>query len=220
MPTGKQIRAARVLAGWDAKDLAPRASMSVTSIQNIERGDAIAKATNMEKIVKAFSDVGIEFTENEGIRRRPEGVEVFEGPERFEDFYKIMYEHLEKHGGEVCLSAENEKFFAGNRSPAAYEKHKKIMRSLVKDGKVTFRVLAHESANFNSATYTEYRWQPEKGSSPTAFYAFGDCLALVSFDHTPSPYVVLHKSGSFASVYRKSFEDSWQAALPLPKEEE
>ena len=38
MATGKQIRIARVLADWDAKDLAERTGLSKESILNIERG--------------------------------------------------------------------------------------------------------------------------------------------------------------------------------------
>jgi hypothetical protein len=78
--------------------------------------------------------------------------------------------------------------------------------------------LASESYFFNKSSWAQYRWQPEQSAAPTAFYAFGDCLALVSFDAEPSPYVVLHKSGPFAEAYRHAFNLAWKNGRVPPKE--
>jgi hypothetical protein len=50
--------------------------------------------------------------------------------------------------------------------------------------------------------WAQYRHEPADHATPTAFYAFGSCLALISFAHEPAPYVVLHRSGPFADAYR------------------
>lgn len=216
MPTGKQIRAARILVDWDAGDLAKQIGMSRVAIQNIERGDARPKAETMDKIVHAFFDVGIEFTDNEGLRRRPEGVEIFEGTDRFNDFYDFLYEHLKRNGGEVCI---------GNSDPQLYAKyhkefqfHKSRMEELVSQKDVSFRILVKEGdQNFTAASYARYKWQPEKSFVPTSFYAFGECLALISFTHHPSPYVILIQSGPLAEAYRQSFNIAWEQAMtPMP----
>ncbi len=215
MPTGKQIRAARVMVDWDADDLAKHVGMSRVSIQNIERGDARPKAETMEKIIHAFSDVGIEFTENEGIRRRPEGVEIFEGAERFDDFYDFLYEHLKHYGGEVCLSISDQSLLAKYRKDPSI--HYNRMKALYANGIIKpFRILASESEYFHRPMYSIFKVQPEGNISPTGFWAFGDCLALISFVHNPPPYVVVLRSAPLAAAYRQAFDIAWAVAKDPP----
>lgn len=215
MPTGKQIRAARMLVDWDADDLAKRVGMSRVSIQNIERGDARPKAETIEKIVRAFSDAGIEFTENEGLRRRPSGVEIFIGAERFEEFYNFLYLHLKKHGGDICLSVTDERLLTKYRKNPAV--HYQRMQDLF-DKKIikSFRILANKSDFLSDYLYYTYKWQEVSSISPTAFYTFGDCLALISFVHSPAPYVVVLQSAPIAESYRQAFDIAWKAAKALP----
>jgi transcriptional regulator with XRE-family HTH domain len=219
MPTGKQIRAARMLVDWDADDLARRISMSRVSIQNIERGDTRPKPETIDKIIQAFSEVGIEFTENEGLRRRPSGVEIFEGPERFDSFYTFLYEHLKIHGGDVCLSVTDEGLLAKyRRNPSL---HYDRMQDLCDKGTVkSFRILANKSDFASKYPYNSYKWQDKANVAPTAFYTFGDCLALITFVHSPAPYVVVLQSASIADAYRQAFDVAWDAAKAPPHQGE
>jgi len=214
-PSGRQIRAARSLAGWERTDLAKKAGLSSVTVRYIENETNSAKKETIEKIIQVFNEVGIEFIENEGVRRRPEGVEIFQGSKRFDDFYDFLYEHLKHLGGDVCV---------GNSDPRLYikyckgaETHKKRMEELVAQGKIRFRILIQEgNQSFFSSSYAEYKWQPQNSFVPTSFYAFGECLALVSFVHQPAPYVILIKSGPLAEAYRQSFNIAWeQAKTPI-----
>jgi transcriptional regulator with XRE-family HTH domain len=214
MPTGKQIRAARVFAGIDAEELAGLVKMTRISIQNLERGDTIPKPENLEKIVNAFSEMGIEFTENEGVRRRPSGVEVLEGVTGFARFYDFLYDRLKHHGGEVCLSVVDSDLLRKYRKDPRV--HRRRMKKLVDSGSVRFRVLATKSPFVSD--YAEIRWQPSQSSTPTSFYAFGDCLALISFVHNPPPYVIVIQSAPLTEAYRKFFDLAWEKAGPLPQQ--
>jgi transcriptional regulator with XRE-family HTH domain len=211
MPTGKQIRAARVLADWDAGELAERVGMSRVSIQNIEREDSRPKTETMDKIVQAFFDVGIEFTDNQGVRMTPTTVNTYIGPERFDKFYNFLYDHMLDHGGEVCLSVVDEGLLAKYRKNPEVQRQR--MRELVKSGQVTYRVLVTEG-DF-TGDYVEYRQQPAHAAAPTAFYAFGECLALISFPQDQSPHVVVIRSEPLAQAYRQSFHAAWEKAKPL-----
>ena len=93
--------------------------------------------------------------------------------------------------------------------------YKKRMQELVDRGDVTVRILASTST-FKS-NWALYRYQHDDHSTPTAFYAFGRCLALISFAHEPAPYVVLHRSGPFADAYRGAFEIAWKNAKRPPQ---
>jgi hypothetical protein len=71
--------------------------------------------------------------------------------------------------------------------------------------------------NFVASEYAEYRWQDKNSFSPTAFYVFGDHLALISFHSENPPHVVLISSAAFASAYRKQFRDDFSRARIPPK---
>jgi hypothetical protein len=81
-------------------------------------------------------------------------------------------------------------------------------RGLIK----SFRILANESNFLMNYAYHEYKWQPGPSIAPTGFYAFGDCLALISFAHDPAPYVVVLQSAPIAASYRQAFDIAWEAA--------
>lgn len=210
MITGRQIRAARALIDMSQDELAKAAGLTPQAIRKIESGEVTPREGTLADITRTFTERGIEFTDNQGVKFKPVGVEIFEGKDRFEDFYLFMYDHLERFGGEVCLSCLDEKLFSKNRKPENFEKHKIKMKHLVDSGRVKFRILATESEHFGKKSYAEYRKHPTQYTSPAAFYAFGECLALVSFDHEPSPYIVLHKSGPFSEAYRNAFNIAWE----------
>jgi transcriptional regulator with XRE-family HTH domain len=216
--TSNQLRAARALLNLTQESLAERSGIALESIKKFEKGyTKKLQERSEDALIRAFHD-RVEFLDNEGVKFKPVGVEIFEGPDRFEDFYTFMYEHLEHFGGEVCLSTLNEKLFREHRTPEKFEQHRIRMRALVENRKVLFRVLTTESYHFNTSSYAQYRWQEKQGASPTAFYAFGNCLALISFDHDPAPYVVLHKSGPFAEAYRTAFDIAWRNGRRPQKE--
>lgn len=215
MPTGKQVKAARVLLDWDAQDLANKTGLARETIFKMERGTANPKPETVARIVHAFMDEGIEFIDNEGVRRRPQGIEVFEGPERFNEFYDFLYEHLRVKGGDVCLSITDERLLSKYRkNPVAhYERMQELSdRDVIK----SFRILAGESNFASDHPYNLYKWQPSLSLSPTAFYTFGDCLALISFVHSPAPYVVVLHSAPLAEAYRQAFDVAWDAAEAPP----
>lgn len=208
-PSGRQIRAARSLAGWERTDLSRKSGLSSVTIRYIENETNAAKKETMEKIISAFRVAGIEFIENDGVRRLPVGIEIFEGRERFEDFMNYMYEYLGHYGGDVCVYIQDETLL--QRTRKNLEVHRTKMIELVQSGKVKGRILAAKGVE--KSGWAEIRRMPLVPDMPqVSFHTFGDNLALISFDHQTPPYVVLHKSGPFAAVYKSSFEAAWEKA--------
>lgn len=62
MPTPAQIRAARAMLDLTQADLAKRAGISKTGLNNIERGSSDPKASTLRAIQQALELAGIEFT--------------------------------------------------------------------------------------------------------------------------------------------------------------
>ncbi|MBI1274247.1 MAG: helix-turn-helix domain-containing protein [Alphaproteobacteria bacterium] len=214
-PDPHQIRAARALLNWTLTDLAAAAGMTKDGVRKIEQGLVVPQARSLSAIAHAFQSRGVEFLENSGVRFQASNIEVYEGVDRFDDFSDFLYEHLKQVGGDVCISAVEEWRFALCRKDPV--KHYLRMKELKETGQLrSFRVIATESDFHSGYGYAKYKWQPRHSAMPTAFYSFGNCFALIVFEHKPSPYVVLHKSGPLAEAYRSAFEVAWQNAKPPP----
>ena len=214
MLDGKQVRAARVFANWDAEELAARARLHKESILNIERGLSVMRGDTEKKIVRAFGIVGIEFIENQGVRCKPNDVQIFKGAAQFDDFYDFIYDHLKHHGSEMCVSVTDERLLAKYRADP--DLHRRRMTELKAKKDISFRVIAAEG-EFKS-DYATYKRKPKNHSAaPTSFYAFGDCIALISFVGQDAPKVVLVQDAALASAYKESFEIAWVSAEKPPK---
>jgi len=216
MPTGKQIRAARALLDWDAVDLATRVGIRRETVLSVENNTATPRSATVEKIVRVFNDAGIEFLDNAGVRHKLKNFESLEGSSGFGRFYEMVFDHLSKHGGDVCVGGVNEKLFTKYRPNA--EIHRERMAELAKKRQdFNMRILVREGDyNFVASKYATYRWCPKEYFSPTSFYVFGNNLALISFDTDPAPLVLFIQSGSFAEAYRQAFNFAWANSKEPP----
>ena len=74
MISGAQVRAARALLGWTAKDLAQKANVGISTVQRIENAEGTPNvhAANLAAIQSALEAAGVEFTNGEepGLRLR------------------------------------------------------------------------------------------------------------------------------------------------------
>ncbi len=71
---GEQIRAARALLGWEQRQLAAAAGVSVETVSRLERtrGPVSAYTGTAEAITKVLQDAGVEFIDDDapGVRLR------------------------------------------------------------------------------------------------------------------------------------------------------
>ena len=74
---GQQIRAARALLGWEQKQLASAASISVETVSRLERtlGPVSAYTGTIDRVRKVIEDAGVEFTNDDepGVKLRRGG---------------------------------------------------------------------------------------------------------------------------------------------------
>jgi transcriptional regulator with XRE-family HTH domain len=74
--TSAQIRAARALLNWSARELAERSGVSQSSIHRAERAKAHPSMheQSLAAIKAAFERYGVEFLDNSGVRLRSDQV--------------------------------------------------------------------------------------------------------------------------------------------------
>ncbi len=216
MITPGQIRAARGLINWSQSDLAERTGMSILSIGNIELGKQKPSAKTQDKIINIFSMVGIEFTDNEGIRKKEKDIEEFEGSEGFKLFLDEVYESAKDKGGEFCILNGLQSYWDKWLDADWYNKvHVKRMNE-IKD-KIDFKIIGQEGEHQTIGLgYTKFRWFPKDiFSEKASFYSFGKKLAFLDF-HEDNIRIFVLKRPEFATGFRILFNVAWQHLAILP----
>jgi transcriptional regulator with XRE-family HTH domain len=213
LPKGNQIAAARALLGWDQKDVAEKVHLSVAAISKIEKGENKGKIETLERIEKAFSDAGVEFTNYDGVRKKPSGIITHMGREGFAEFIWDVYETTKAQGGEICVSNIDEALFTywlGTEVDNAYMAKMQELKNF------TFKILIKEGDyNFTASPYAEYRWVPKEQFLSVPFYVYGDKLAFLLFREDVTIHVM--DNADIAAAQRMQFNIAWDNAI-IPAE--
>lgn len=211
MSVGRQISAARGLLRWSSASLAEKAGLTRDAINKIEADAVQPREGTLADIIRVFDENGVEFTDNHGVRFKPQGVEVLIGAPGLQKFFDGVYEFSRKHGGTIMqLGIDEDLFWAMGVDYSKF--HRARMAELVaarKDIKV-MAILCEGDTNFIASDYNEYRWISAEMFAPVPFYIYGECLAIMNFQTVPSPTVILHKYPTITNAYRKQFQAFWR----------
>lgn len=196
MPTGKQIRAARMLVDWSADDLGAKINLSRESIQSIERGDKRPRVSTMEKIVGAFEKEGIEFLDQSGVRRRDDKVREIDGPNCYARLLDEVYYKL-KPDEEFLVSMVDE-------SLSRDEAHQAYIR-IVRKG-IKFRKLIKEGNTHIRGPLSWYRQIERRYYHNAAAIFFQDMCAYLTEDFQK---VIIVRDPAIAQANKNFFEIIW-----------
>jgi transcriptional regulator with XRE-family HTH domain len=206
-----QIRAARSLVNWTQQDLANAAGVVRDTVKNIENGKTPHQDT-LSKVVNALERANVEFTENEGVRKRNTGVMTYQGKEGFAEFRKDVLEEARKGEPDICVSNVDERLFDQWGEGEVNDHYRSTMRALMaNDASIKRRILIKEGDDHTTATdNAEYRWIPEKEFGDFPFYIYGDKTAMILFeDDKLDVFIISHPL--ITHYFRKQFDDKWDA---------
>ena len=215
MATGKQIKAARALADMQQDELAKLIGLTPQAVRKIEDGAVQPREGTMSDIVSVFTARGIEFTEYQGVRFRPEGVQILNGREGLISLMEDIYDSCKRGvAGDIVLAGAPEDEFQrilGDYDETYLANMSSVpnlkMRALIKEG----------DTNVVSSGYCEYRWAPKEQFQAVPFYAYDDKLAIVVFQADPAPRIFMIQSKTIAEAYRRQFESMWENAKKIPE---
>jgi DNA-binding XRE family transcriptional regulator len=215
MISGRQIRAARGLLGWDATDLADKANMTRESIYRIESDTVQPQERTIAKIIRVFDLHGVEFTDDEGVRVRKNQVRVFSGKEGYKQFLDHIYETV-KDGNSVIrqfnLSDKNNLSYADDYACIHVERMGKI-RDL--DAKV---LTIEGDYNF-PALYCKYRWLDKSSKILIPYYVYGNFVSQSILKSANNIEIVSIYSKLLAERYKEQFDLFWDTAKIPPSKE-
>ncbi|MCL2468704.1 MAG: helix-turn-helix domain-containing protein [Alphaproteobacteria bacterium] len=202
MPSGQQIRAARILARWDAQELAQRVGLSRVSIQNIERGESIPKTETLEKITRVFARAGIEFIGQRGVAFRDDQIVTLHGDHIFFRLLDdVIAELKDQPHPEVLFSCVDESVM----SSVVIENIRRLrgagiaMRSLIKEGDFYLR-----------GDLKDYRFLPAPYWHHNSILIYGDKIATLLSDTA-----IIVRNAPIAQAQKNMFDFVWDhAAAP------
>lgn len=219
MITGRQIRAARGLLDWSAVTLAQKAGLTRETINKIEDETVQPREGTLADIVRVFDESGVEFTDHEGLRAKPQGVEVLIAQKGLHEFFDRVYRYAREHGGTIVQFGIDEKQFLDHLGAEFSGNHVRRMQALSenrKDLKVR-AIICEGQKDYLAPAYNEYRWISRELFAPVPFYIYGECLAIMTFQTIPAPTIIVHKFPTITAAYRKQFEAFWKLARVMPK---
>ncbi|MDD3029900.1 MAG: helix-turn-helix transcriptional regulator [Alphaproteobacteria bacterium] len=206
MPTGKQIRAARMLIDWEAKDLARTAQLSPETIFKIERGTANPKPDTMERIVRALHNGGVVFDGERGIRLVLEDYRVLEGGDCYLRFLDEIYHTLRgKNGAEVLSICTDDAVSPTEVTQAIQRWH---------DEGIKCRFLSHDKTKKFDFPLQEYRLIPTKFFKNSVIVIYEDNAAIL---RSSNETVIVIRDQDLASMLRGLFELVWSIAKGVDK---
>jgi transcriptional regulator with XRE-family HTH domain len=207
---GRQIRAARGLLKWSGAVLAEKTGLTRDAISKIEDEAVQPRGGTLADIIRVFDEFGVEFTDNFGVRCKPQGVEVLVGQEGLKTFFDNVYEYARKHGGTIVQYGLEEHFLS--TLGGEYAKfHRTRMTELVEERRdiKVLAIVCEGDTNFVCSEYNEYRWMPKELFSPVLFYIYGECTAIMNFQTMPAPTIILMKFPMVTTACRKQFDIFW-----------
>lgn len=207
--TPSQVRAACGLLDWTSSDLAEKIGVSKQMISVYLGGKSGLSSQNVQKMAHVFDVEGIEFTKDDGVKRKSLNTQTFRGQSGFLEFMNMVYETARDVGGEFCVSNVDEALFTKVMGQEADDAYSENMRQI--KGKYSFKILIKEGdTNFIASDYAEYRWVPKENFHSVPFYVFGNNLAFLIFGED----VIVHmiQNAEIADAQRTQFKLVWESA--------
>lgn len=211
-----QIRAARALLDWNQQLLADKVGVSKHTISKIERGDIQGGTKTLAKIHTILVIAGLDFIEDDGVKKKTTGISSYAGREEFQEFYTdIAIAAEQSDQKDFLVSNVNEEHFLRWLNEDTLHKHYDSM----KKHKISYKILIAEGDtttpgdNFNA----EYKWMAADQFYSVPCYIYGDKVAFMSFEEDNiNVFVIRHKN--IVDLCRKQFHEMWNRAKDIPSD--
>ena len=215
MPTGKQIRAARMLLEWDAVDLAEKSKLTKVTILNMETGKIRGRPETMEKIVKAFKDSGVEFNGDRGVSLIDDNYRVLKGEDCYLRLLDEVYHTIRSKKDADRNASDAEVLSICTDDSASPPEVVESIQRWHKAG-IKCRFLSHEQAMRFDFPLDEYRLISSKYFKNSVMVVYADKVATL---RSTNDAVLIVNDKEQADMLRGLFELIWsQSVAPNIKE--
>lgn len=216
-----QISAAMSLLDMTQANLAEATGISKPTISNFLKPSSVweTKESTKHKIVGFLSTRGIEFIENDGVKKRTNEVRKLNGKDAMSDFLDDVYQMIVDTGTpykptQLFMYNVKQTNWTKWMGKERWENH--CQRMTARKECIDCRTMLKEGDNyFPSAAWTDYKWFPEEIFSDKTFYSYGSKLAFLQFfDHDME--VIIMDNADFTEGYNNLFLIAWNSIATKP----
>lgn len=206
MTTERQIRAARGLLGWDAADLADKTGLTRATLSNIENSLVQARAGTLEKIMRVFTDNGVEFLGDHGVELKNDRIVTLKGENIF---FRILDDVIatlrDVKGAEALFACVDDKL----SPPVVVENYRRLRKT-----GIAMRSLVREGDTYLMGKLDEYRYLPEPFFHNSTTVIYGNKFATMILDPENNTDVgaIVIRNPHVAAAQRNLFNLIWSSA--------
>ncbi len=213
MISSDQIRAARALLNLSQQDLATKAGITVKLLTEIETGTARPRSGHLVVIKNALENLGIEFMDGSGLRRRGEALDIerIEGSDVLQHFYADILNTLTKGGEVLYMGVNNPRF--GHYVEEKLTAYREFENEAIERGIGERLLFLEGDTNFLSRR-NGYRWIPRKLFGETPVTIYGDSVNIILWG--PPGRMIIIRNKAIAETLRCHFEAIWSLGEPVP----
>lgn len=210
---GDQIQAARIYLKMTRKDLAKATGLSPNTIRNLEQGGVSPRGDTNRVILHVIENLGLEFTEGQGVRRRKDDIKLLDGKNSYDDLIENMQRTIDKKGSTIGIMVRSMALLA--QSLDMTTDNTKPLQTLMRIAPVQCLFAEAPNPAAIPPSAFECRVTLKENISPQIIFMFGDKYAhpVVSFGRQPR-YVIYNLPDS-AKAEREHFTALWQHALSI-----
>ena len=197
---------------WTREDLAAATGLSLNTIRNLEAGIISPRHTTNSIIRQVIEGKGIEFTEHEGVRRRPTDLLLYRGQNSCETFYDDVLQTIRQRGGGVLAVCASPRMLL--QSVGASERNVERLKELSVAADVKCQLSECREPSLLPPSI-QFRAVPKFRVCPSDYFIYGDRLAFVMPDDGVGLRFVIVQSATTARHWGGHFFDLWHEAVPF-----
>lgn len=191
---------------WSQEDLADAACVSISTIRTMELGK-IPRSRTLQDICKTFEDNGLEFIDDEGVRKRALGVNVIRGEDSCNALFEDIIETLDIMNGDVLVLTKDETVLT-QRCGSDFQSNLDRLQAIQNKHEVKCLLSGITNPSFSKPSFS-CRAVPHRSCGMTSVFIYGDKYALVYPKNTYEFTVVLFDKACATKVSRAEFVSLW-----------
>jgi transcriptional regulator with XRE-family HTH domain len=201
-----QVRAARAILEWSQEELADRSGIGVTTIRQIESGFSSRRNTTIN-LRGTFENAGLEFLENEGVRRRTDKFRLLEGADSCQKLYDEFLQAAHAGADEILACAPSYQVIA---ETLGLDKDEGRARVKTLCNYTRIKCLVHEDGlPEKEEPLVSIRYSFGFVVGRAQYYVFGRKFALIIPQGGREYNFIVFNIPSSAQEFREGFQDLW-----------
>lgn len=203
----EQIKAARAYLDWSRSQLARATGLSSNTIRNLELGNISPRGKTTLIIRQALEEAGLEFTDNEGIRRQCPDIRKIEGADSCEEFFDDLLQTVRKSGGVISAIFKTQEEMVGALGATIDNAHERLVSLCAH---AALKCILSEAKGLSiSLPKCQFMAVPKHNGSGISYFIYGNKHAMALPDGKDSFKYMVFNSIDISRGYRESFDLLW-----------